>query len=301
MKTSISAVISTYNRAHFLVGLFESIVKQSLNRSRFEIVIINNNSNDNTEEICSGFIKDNPDINISYFVEKKQGLSFGRNRGIQESSMDLVTFLDDDCTLKEDFLENNTTFFNNNPNVSAGGGKIYLNFLCDKPGWYNPFMARLLGYTYMGEKDKKLKNKYFSGSNMTFRRDIFLRYNGFDTSLGRKGKDLAGSEEVEFFFRLKDGGEEMWYISSAIVYHQIPEERTRLDFIKRQSIGTGKSQKQGALIKSSRTLFIARLKEIAKWFVTIILSFIYLLTLRLNIASTLIKFRYWVSQGIFSK
>jgi len=90
----ISAIISTYNRAQFLPGLFDSIKNQTLPADKFEVIIINNNSTDNTELLSMEFCNNNDGIKVYYYIESHQGLSFGRNRGISESNFDLVTFID---------------------------------------------------------------------------------------------------------------------------------------------------------------------------------------------------------------
>jgi glucosyl-dolichyl phosphate glucuronosyltransferase len=100
----ISAIISTYNRAHFLDVLFDSITKQTIAPDRFEVVIVNNNCTDNTEDVCQKFRTENPSVKVFYCVETQQGLSYGRNRGIAESKGRIVTFLDDDAFLAPDFF-----------------------------------------------------------------------------------------------------------------------------------------------------------------------------------------------------
>ena len=92
----ISAIISTYNREKYLPKLFKSICEQDY--INFEILIIDNNSPGNTKELATNFIKSNPKLEIRYFLETQQGLSFGRNRGIKEAKGDFIIFLDN-CSL----------------------------------------------------------------------------------------------------------------------------------------------------------------------------------------------------------
>lgn len=295
----ISAIISTYNRAHFLGVLFDSIKKQTVSPDQFEVVIVNNNCTDNTEAVCQKFIDENPAIKVFYCVEEQQGLSYGRNRGIAESKGEIVTFLDDDAFLSSDFFEKTLTFFHHHPKVNAIGGKILLHYLKHKPNWYNPFLASLLGYFNPGDKEQVFSgNNYFRGSNMSFRKGVFKLYGDFNTTLGRVGKSLYGSEEKELFFRFKHQGEVMWYVPSAVVYHLVPIERTYPDFVKRQAIGTGASQRQHALIKGKTQFSIALVSEAAKWIVSLVLAAFYCITFRPAVASMLLKFRWWVSGGI---
>lgn len=297
----ISAIISTYNRAHFLEGLFESILNQNIDKNRYEIVIVNNNCTDNTEGLCNKFIKENPDLNIFYCIETNQGLSYGRNRGIKESKGEIVTFLDDDAVITENFFEETLNFFKKKSHVNAIGGKILLKYMEKKPNWYNPFLASLLGYYNYGDQEKVFTTSYFRGSNMSFRRSLFDKFEAFNTNLGRVGKQLYGNEEKELFYRLKEGGEEMWYVPSTVVLHLVPIERTYSDFIKRQALGTGKSQRDQALIKGKTTYLKALVAEGMKWIASFSLFFAYLVILKPAVAVMLIRFRAWVTLGMLRK
>ena len=100
----ISAVVATYNRERFLPEALEGLRVQSLPPEYFEVIIVNNNSTDKTKEISLVFQKDNPQLKVIYCEEYNQGLSFGRNRGIEESSTPIVTFIDDDAVIEKHFL-----------------------------------------------------------------------------------------------------------------------------------------------------------------------------------------------------
>jgi glycosyltransferase involved in cell wall biosynthesis len=295
----ISAIISTYNRARFLPGLFDSIKNQSLSFNKFEVIIINNNSTDETELRSKEFINNSSDINVYYHVETNQGLSYGRNRGIAESNSELVTFIDDDAVLATDFLEKSVLFFENHPGAGAAGGKILLQFTGKKPDWYNPFLAPLLGYFNSGDITKRFKRNFFKGSNMTFRKSLFDIYPPFDIRLGRIGDGLIGGEEKELFYRLKNSGVQLWYNAEAVVYHLVPEERTTYNFIKNQALGTGKGLKIQAKIEGNFSLLKAYLSEIFKWIASFIISIFYFIILQFRKGIIIIRFRYWVSKGLF--
>ncbi len=294
----ISAIISTYNRAHFLEGLFESVLAQSIPKDRFEVVIVNNNCTDDTEEKCRRFIANNPDVLVKYCVETQQGLSFGRNRGVAESAGEFVTFLDDDAVIAPDFLEQTIVFFRRKPEVSALGGKILLKYLNGKPAWYNPYLASLLGFFDKGDVEMPFRKDYFRGSNMSFKKSLFEKYDGFNTSLGRVGKQLYGNEEKELFYRFKEQGEEMWYVPSAVVYHLVPIERTYPEFIWKQGVGTGVSQRQHAEVQGTLAVIVAFVKELLKWVATALLALGYLFQGKMAVAKMLFLFRRSVTRGI---
>ncbi len=295
----VSAVISTYNRAQFLPGLFDSIKNQTLPASEFDVIFINNNSTDETGMLLKEFVDNRSGIKVFYYEEPNQGLSYCRNRGIRESHYDLVTFLDDDALPAPDFLEKTVSFFDKHPEAGAAGGKILLHFEAIKPDWYNPFLSPLLGYFNPGDKTKPFKHTYFRGSNMTFRRSLFNMHEPFDTKLGRTGDLLLGGEEKELFYRLKNNGVQLWYNADAVVYHLVPAERTTQVFIKTQALGTGSSKKVQAQIEGNYSLFKAYLAEVFKWGASVAISLSYFMTFRYSKGIMIIKFRCWVSRALF--
>ena len=297
----ISAIVSTYNRAEFLKGLFDSVLAQTVSLGQIELIIVNNNSTDKTAEICHDFIGKHPELRTVYCEETRQGLSYGRNRGIEESNYELITFLDDDAVPAPDFMEKTISFFEIHPLVNAIGGKILLRYMGEPPDWYNPFLASLLGYFNPGDRERSFRHNYFRGSNMSFRKTLFTKYKPFNPLLGRVGRDLYGNEEKELFYRLKEAGEPMWYVPSAVVYHLVPPARTETDFVRKQALGTGSSQRKQARVKGTSQEWIAVFKELLKWGITLGLSVIYLLVFKPAVAFMLIRFRFWVSKGMLDK
>ena len=75
----LSIVICTYNREKYIVDSLTHLAIQKCNKESYEVLIINNNSTDSTETKCLTFIKDHPQLNISYIFEEKQGHSYARN------------------------------------------------------------------------------------------------------------------------------------------------------------------------------------------------------------------------------
>ncbi len=298
----ITATISTYNREKYLPKVLESLAKQTISNALFEIVLIDNNSPGNTPEIFSDFSKKHPELKTAYFLETNQGLSYGRNRGIQESNGKYITFIDDDAYLAEDYLEVIYNYFESNSDVSAIGSKIHLDYEDVIPDWENKYLNSLLGYFDMGNDIKVFpKNDYPRGSNMSFRSDLFDNVGLFNTDLGRKGGNLAGSEEKDIFKRIYQQPQlKVVYIPNAMVYHYVPYERTTAAFIKKQAIGTGKSERNRVNHEGTFSTFKRYLIELFKWGASFILYVLYLLRGKAAKGKMIVKFRYWVSKGLLT-
>lgn len=295
----ISAIICTYNRERYLKQCLEACTTQSLPKEEFEIVVVNNNSTDNTEQVCKDFQAKFPEYKFSYFVETEQGLSPARNRGVKESNASYITFLDDDAFIADNFLEVTVNYLDKHNDVSAVGGKILLHYEGRKPKWGNKYLNSLLGYFNLGDTTKPFPKKYYPrGSNMSFRKELFDTYGYFNTELGRKGGNLVGSEEKELFERFAKHNIGIHYIQDAIVYHCVPEARTTKEFIRKQALGSGIGEKKRMKNYSFGQRMIYLHTEIKNWIGSIVLFIIFILKMQPYKGYMIIMFRVWLIQGL---
>ena len=298
----ITATISTYNRERYLPQVLDSLKKQTLDRSLFEIVLVDNNSPGNTKEITENFIRENGELTVSYHLETNQGLSHGRNRGIKEAKGAFITFIDDDAFLAEDYLEKIYNYFEQDDSVAAIGSKILLHYEDVIPKWENKYLNSLLGFFDLGDQPMDFTIKsYPRGSNMSFRMNVFERVGEFNTELGRKGDNLAGSEEKDMFNRVYAHSDlRVVYVPDAVVFHCVPIERTTTEFIKQQALGTGRGEAVRVKNQGFQAILVRYGTELIKWFYSVGLWVIYLLKGQPAKGSMIVRFRWWVTKGLFS-
>tara|TARA_R110000737_G_scaffold161270_3_gene189176 strand:+ start:433 stop:1353 length:921 start_codon:yes stop_codon:yes gene_type:complete len=298
----LTASICTYNREKYLPQIFESIRKQTLSTDKYEVVLINNNSPGNTKELYDSFKAENPEIDFKYFEEFQQGLSFARNRSIDEAKGEIITFLDDDAFIDPKYFEILVDEFDKNENVNALGGKILLHYEDGIPNWENKYLNSILGYFDSGDEEKFFKPpQYPRGSNMAFRTSLFKEIGQFDTNFGRTGGNMMGGEEKELFNRIYKSGTKVKYVPTALVYHCVPIERTTSKFVKTQAIGVGYSQQLSSRKDGTWAYFKALFSEKLKWVASFGLSFLYLIQGKTGRSKMLIRFRYWVTLGLLTK
>ena len=65
----ISVVICSYNRADYIVNAIGSLYNQTIDKGLFEVLVVDNNSIDNTEELVQAYIREQDDFNIVYLTE----------------------------------------------------------------------------------------------------------------------------------------------------------------------------------------------------------------------------------------
>jgi glycosyltransferase involved in cell wall biosynthesis len=298
----ITATISTYNRERYLPQVLDSLKRQTLDKTLFEVVLVDNNSPGNTREITEQFIAANPEMQVSYHLETNQGLSYGRNRGIHEAKGKYITFIDDDAYLKEDYLENLYKHFERDPSIGAIGGPIELDYEEVVPDWENKYLNSLLGWFDEGSEFKEFTRKsYPRGSNMSFRMDVFERVGGFNVELGRKGSGMAGSEEKDIFQRIyTEGNIKVVYAPDCLIYHCVPLERTTTEFIRKQALGTGQGERWRVKNEGFSATMKRYFSELVKWAGSFVLFFVYLIKGQAAKGKMIVKFRYWVSSALFS-
>lgn len=302
-EAELSFIICTYNRAGYLDDSISSLLEGSSPKKMIELLVIDNNSADETPERVQQHQKVNhaKNIQIRYVKEINQGLSHARNRGVEEANAPVVVFVDDDIRASKNFINSWIHFFEGQHDVKAAGGKILVQFDDPRPKWMSKFLLPLLGHHDFGDTVKPYgKTDYPFGGNMAFTKEVFDDYGTFNTGLGRIGTDLKASEEKEFFRRLQQNGKNIYYVPEAFLYHRVNSSRLTKDYIRRQAIGLGHSikfqMKHASGILKASTLA----KEIGKWAATFALLIFYSLKFQLSKGVTLIQFRYWILQGLRS-
>ncbi len=102
-QLKLSVIVCTYNRADLLLGALESLVRQTVAPSVYEILVVDNNSSDGTQEVVRDF--EARHANCRCCLELMQGIAFARNRGYKEARADWIVYFDSDELAPVDFLE----------------------------------------------------------------------------------------------------------------------------------------------------------------------------------------------------
>ena len=174
-KLEISVVICTYNRAVYLPAALESLYNQNINKDCFEVIVVYNNSSDDTETVCNHFISLHTDAHFIYLNEPNQGASFARNTGAAIAQSPLLCFMDDDAIAYPDYLSLIIHFFKTNPEAGGLGGRIIPKYIPSEPIWMSHFVSSLVGnFDYSKEICVFSPNKYPLESNMIIKRKILI-------------------------------------------------------------------------------------------------------------------------------
>ncbi|MDR3326573.1 MAG: glycosyltransferase [Prevotellaceae bacterium] len=299
----LSIIICTYNRDKYIYNVLKSIADNDFSTENYEIVLVNNNSTDSTKAECSCFAQDYSGIQFRYFEERNQGLSYARNRGIEEAQGDILVYVDDDATVNAKYLQTYSCFFEKNPEAMAAGGAIIPVYETEEPKWFSHYIKVLLtGYLYHGEKIKKFtKGKFPGGGNAAYRKKVFYTTGLFNVNLGRRGNSLVGAEEKDIFDKMTNAGMKFYYLPDAILYHIIPSSKLSKYYFNRLTYSIGQSERLRTL-ELSKTKYLKRLlAEGVKWAASVVLCLFYILRLSPQKGFILILFRWNVTKGLLQK
>jgi glucosyl-dolichyl phosphate glucuronosyltransferase len=239
----LSVIICTFRNPDFLNRAICSLFNQTLVPDQYEIIVVDNNSQDQTPNVVQQLaVEAKPAIH--YIFEKRQGLSFARNTGIEAAHGDIVVFLDDDAEAEADWLSVLLEAYDSNPDIWAVGGKLLpIWHVAKRPDWLTDKLVAWLSLLDYGDESRPLVwPERILGANFSFRKRIFPIVGYFDTQLGRKGKALLGNEDTEIQERIHKNKKFVYYKSNAIVHHHVPPERTTERYFFRRQFGSARSQ-----------------------------------------------------------
>lgn len=230
-----SIIICSYNRFELLTETVDSVISVLKNRQDYEVLIIDNKSTDATPYLEEKYSSNKK---VKYFLETKQGLSYGRNRGLQEAKGKILVYLDDDIELVDNYFEICDEIFLDS-SIAISGGKV-LPFKVAIPNWLPKKYYFLVSIYDLGNSSKIVK--YLMGGNFAIRKKDAMVVGLYNTRLGRNGKSLAGGEEIEYQNRASAMDYKMHYHPKQNILHKI-NEKLNENYVLTYSKELGKSER----------------------------------------------------------
>ncbi len=237
----ISLVICTYNRCRYLPEALQSILKQTLQAAKFELIIVDNNSTDETANIAREFISSHSELNARYCFEENKGLSHARNRGMQEAQSPVINYVDDDAVLSPGYLEAMLHFFQTHTQAIGAGGKVIPKYESgQEPVWMSKYLNGFIGKIDFGNETQQFSKamKYPVGCNMAYKKDALQKVGGFNNALQFR------SDDKYIFHQLSKISDQVYFVPQAWLYHYIDAHRLELSNFKKLFLKTGNEEKK---------------------------------------------------------
>jgi len=178
-KPKVSVIIPTYNRAELLPRAIKSVLEQTY--QDFEIIVVDDGSTDNTEEVIKEFQEQ--DKRIKYIKhDKNKGGSAARNTGIKAARGEYIAFQDSDDEWLPEKLEKQMKVFKNAlPEV----GVVYTGFLRIKNGKENYIPSSWVIKKEGNIHDELLRGNFVTTQSIIIRKECFKKAGMFDEKLPR--------------------------------------------------------------------------------------------------------------------
>jgi len=229
----VSVIIPTYNREKSLSTLLDSLLLQVPVPFRWEVIIVDNNSNDKKFLTVNEKIK-NSSINIRYIREYKPGLHEARHRGAFEALGDILGYLDDDTILSPTWLSGSELI--RIGKADAISCRILPKCEVPPPEWFLQLFSTScngpLTLLDLGNERHPVDPLMVWGAGFFIRRDLVFKLKGFhpdgmpDDLLRYRGDGEGG-----LMCKLRNAGYRAWYDPISIVYHVIPQQKLTIEYL----------------------------------------------------------------------
>lgn len=195
----VSIVIPSYNRRQELANCIGSLNAQEFDEA-LEVIVVDDGSTDGTDELIAGYPE------IIYLKQENKGAAAARNKGVEAARGEFIFFLDSDCVVERDCLQELVKEISRDKKTAVVGCRI----IGKTPG----FFARCHDYAqYSGSMTlDREERKFLCSSGILVRKEIFEKMSGFDES-------FKIAEEEDLGLRIYEQGHKLIYQPKAIVYH----------------------------------------------------------------------------------
>lgn len=231
---TVSIIIATYNRGLLLEQTIQAFANQNYPHNRFEIIIADNASTDDTAKIVKRLVRKSKNARIRYLLEARPGNHYARNSAVKKSSADIVYFADDDVLPDHNLLKEVVWPFSLDKDVATVTGRVLPRWETSPPRWVAKYMTNSLLSLMDPPEDLIITsqlNLMFS-CHQAIRRDIYIEIEGFNPE--QFGRAVLGDGESGLNAKIRSKNYKFAYNGKAITYHMVPTRRMNQTYLKRR-------------------------------------------------------------------
>ena len=237
----VSVVVCTYamDRYDVFTETVESVLAQTYDP--LEVVLVVDGNDAVFERVQEDFC--GIETVVCHNNDENRGISYSRTKGAKLASGDVVAMIDDDAVAHEDWIENHVSVYEETDAVAVGGD-VRPDWRGERPDFFPAEFYWLVGCVEPGfaETGEEIRNGY--GSNISFRRDVFLEAGGYDTHTGRRGDKHIQAHEAPVCIRIREvTGRGVIYTDDAVVDHKLFDYRGEFRWLVARSFWQGYSKR----------------------------------------------------------
>ena len=237
----LDLIIPTYNRAHLLKDCLNSVVSAIRPKGlNVRVVIVDNNSGDNTREVVHSFVG-RGELAIRYIFVGRPGKSAALNDALAQTDGELVGFVDDDEKLDSAWFQVAYREFSATPRIDFIGGPCFPNWERAAPDWLPVAYPGAIGIVLRPER-VAFSHEYggmLMGGNAIIRRSTLQKVLPYPEQLGKIGNKIRSGEDEAIYHRLLDINALGMVVPDLVIHHWIPSERLTKRYFRRWIVGRG--------------------------------------------------------------
>ena len=218
-----------------LPATLEGLFAQEEGAVRYEIVIVDNNSTDNTRQVVESFgARSGPALR--YVFEPRQGVSQGRNAGVTAARADIIAFTDDDVVPTPGWVAQIKRAFDEHKHIDFVGGKILPEWQSPPPSWLTTDHWWPLALLDRGDEPfyvNAANPLCLPTANAAFRIEAL-------SCIGPFAEQFSTREDHELQIRLCQAGRQGLYEPKMVVLAKVQPERMRKSYHHKWNKTTGK-------------------------------------------------------------
>jgi glycosyltransferase involved in cell wall biosynthesis len=217
----------------------------------WEIIVIDNNSQDNTAQVVCKYQTDFPYL-VHYYLEMQQGAAFARRSAVKIAQSDIVGFLDDDNLPEPNWVAEAYAFAQAHPQAGAYGSRIHADCEVDPPKNFERILP-FLAITQRGSKPSLYdpqRGLLPPSAGLVIRRQAWISNVPSETILsGRVEGSMLTGEDLEVLSYIQQSGWEIWYNPAMEIAHKIPYWRLEKPYLMSMLRGIGLSRHVTRMIR----------------------------------------------------
>jgi len=235
VRMHVSIIICTYNRCESLRRTLQTVCALQIAPDvQWEVVVVDNNSSDETRKVCDDVSAKLP---LRYVFEARQGKSYALNTAAQVTHGNLLLFTDDDVDVQPGWVGAMLGAFERHPEKCFFGGRVVPLWECAPPAWVRKHFAKLPQFPQLelGNEERFArvdKGELFPGANCAYPRSVFSAKHCFSVK-------LRFLEDMEFIQRIAKAGWQGVYVPDAIVAHRHEAARCTEKYLRSWYVKAG--------------------------------------------------------------
>ena len=200
-KPFVSIVIPAFNSASTLSPTIKACMDQDYPKDKFEVVVIDDGSDDNTKDAAAGF-------NVRYIYQKKSGPASARNNGWRNSKGDAICFTDADCIPESDWVSKLVRHYNSD-NTGAVAGSYSVHG--------SPYLLDKFVHYEIQDRHSRMPEyiSSFGTYNVMIKRAVLEVTSGFNPEYYK-----ASGEDTDLSYKIIRAGYRIYFAKDAMVNHK---------------------------------------------------------------------------------